>query len=99
MDLWARCLWEAYVLARGNRAAELRGDRRAKAFDTTGLHPYSQLWGSVYACEQLLPGLADLRFTGEPECTPYGMKDMAVADANASFVAELEATGGEGVFA
>lgn len=39
---------QAFKLAKGERAAELRG-RRIRRFDERGLHPYSEVWGYIGA--------------------------------------------------
>lgn len=103
--LWVEQLWTAWVLAKGERAAELRGDRRARMLDGSGLHPYSVCWGQVYALEQLAPDLVDDRESGsawgavgqEPTALghldPPSLRRRAHLVAQADFAQELRDTG------
>ena len=89
-DLWAECLSWAYVVARGERAAEIRGDRRAKRFDGRGLHPYSVAWGYVLACESFAPELAELRdLGGDVACEPVTLRAAAHREAEEGFEYEV----------
>jgi hypothetical protein len=48
-----RLLREAYMIARGERLAELRG-RRLRRFDASGLHPFSVVVGQIQKVEWML---------------------------------------------
>ncbi len=83
-DLWQRALSFAFTLAKGARAAELRGDRRVKLMDGRGLHLYSEEWGKVRACEELLPELESLRNGVDA----VQMRAMAYREAEDDFEAD-----------
>ena len=90
-DLWATSLGFAFTLAKGVRAAELRGDRRSKTFDARGLHLYSVEWGRVWACEELMPDLARLRATGDFLLDAVSMRSKAAREAEAEFEVDARA--------
>ena len=56
---WSEALQEAWRLAVGERANELRG-KRVRRFDDQGLHPNSSAWGRVRAFEAVEPFLREL---------------------------------------
>lgn len=85
---WCASLQSAWSLARGERLAELEG-KYLKRFDGRGLHPYSQLWGQVFACETLLPALAELRDTGDHRCEAYSLREAARREADAIYAARI----------
>lgn len=88
---WAEALWQAFVLAKGERGREIRGERKVRTFDSQGLHPYSMLWGRVLTCEFLLPELAHARDHGEPVCTPITMRALAARAAEEDFAEQARA--------
>lgn len=79
---WVRLLREAYLIARGERMAELRG-RRLKRFDDQGLHPFSVVIGKLTMIESML-GLP-----GEVCVHPLHIRSAAVKDAHKAFAKEL----------
>lgn len=97
VDRWLTALRDAWHVARGERLAELRGDRRIKGFDGAGLHVYSAAWGRVIACEGLIPELQEARLS-DPSADPVSLRRMAHRDAQESFASELR-NGGPAVFA
>ncbi len=81
-ERWVEALETAYGLARGERLAEIRGDRRVKRFDSRGLHPYSEAWGRILSLEGLDPELAALRdLGGDVACEPGTLRHAAHRDA------------------
>lgn len=88
--LWEQALQIAYSTAKAARGAELRGDRRVKSFDGRGVHVYSQEWGRIFACEDLMPALGSFRY--EDDVDPVTLRRHAERDAEAEF----EALGREG---
>ncbi len=91
--VWQESLAFAYQLAKAERLAELRGDRRIRRFNEAGLHPYSIEWGQILAVEALAPVYGAARGCGGEPLTPYRLKREAEADAEAEFVEELRAKG------
>ena len=83
-DEWERGLASAFSFAKAARTAELRGDYRAKRFDSRGLHPYSVEWGRVLACENVEPSLADERLDGR-DLDPVTMRNRASREAERDF--------------
>ena len=81
---WRDCIRRAYLVARGTRLSDLRGER-PKRFDARGLHPYSEECGRVLALQALVPGLQQLGFD------PLLMRLEAEEDARAEFIAEVRA--------
>ena len=61
IEEWCGALRLAWVLARSQRLAELRGERM-RTFDDQGLNPWSAECGRLKAFEQLVPALADAEF-------------------------------------
>ena len=78
---WSAALVAAYSLAKAKRGREL-ARRSARRYTVEGLDSYSEEWGRVRACEALLPGLSDLRFTGEDSCSPTSMLHTAADEAD-----------------
>jgi len=99
---WCEALRHVWLLAKAERARELRGDRRVRGFDKRGLHTLSEAWGRVFAFEELRPDLAAVRRhegeDGEHPADPVPVARMAARAAEAEFVAELHDQNGEGVF-
>jgi len=83
-EVWLEALSFAFLLAKGARAAELRGDRRSKTFDPRGMHPYSEEWGKVRACEELIPELETLR----ADADAVSMRATAFREAEDDFAAD-----------
>lgn len=71
---------EAYLIARGERLAELRG-RRPRTFDDRGLHPYSYVAGEAAAYARGL---------GDPELVELAWPDPLALRAAARIDAERE---------
>lgn len=94
---WLDAIQHAFLLAKSQRLAEIRADRRTKRFDARGLHPVSVEWGKVFACENLLPGLTELRDVGGDPCDPVSLDRLAQEAARVAFVEEL-AERGEGAW-
>jgi hypothetical protein len=87
---WADALAFAWSLARGARAAELRG-RRVKSFDERGIHLYSAEWGAVWSYERVLPELEVLRRVGgDTPLDPVSMRRLAEVEALDEFVREVK---------
>ena len=84
LDLWQDSLRAAYLAAKGERMGELRGNR-ARLLDARGIHQFSESWGVIRACEDMIPTL----MTSAICTTPAQMKKQAAADAYDEFVAEL----------
>lgn len=97
-DVWGASLWEAWVFAKGARAAELRGDRRAKLLDTRGLHPYSLAWGQVFACEELDPSLAARRDAGGHGWLVIGQEPAALGPLDPVSMRSIAARAAEQAF-
>jgi hypothetical protein len=76
----AEMLRSAYLFARGERLAELRGQRYHK-YDGRGLHTLSMIWGEVQACELLVPGLVSP--------SPVEIRQRAQAEARSMFIREV----------
>ena len=86
VDRWQSALQDAYMLAHGERLAEIRGDRRAKWLDGRGLHPFSALWGEIVALESVEPVLKYAREqSGESACDPVTLRQVAHRDAELAF--------------
>lgn len=79
---WTRLLREAYLIARGERSAELRG-RRLRRFDDQGLHPFSVVIGKVTMIEWMLDLPSEVRVH------PVAITKAAKRDAEKSFAEEL----------
>lgn len=92
--LWEQALQIAYSTAKAARLAELRGDRRVKSFDGRGVHVYSQEWGRIFACEDLMPSLGHFRY--EDDVDPLTLRRHAERDAEAEF--EAAAREGKGLW-
>lgn len=73
---------EAFLCARGERLAELRG-RRLRRFDDAGLHPFSFIMGKIALMEQVLDLPPDDR------SHPVRIKDEALADAHQIMLREI----------
>lgn len=86
---WLDAIQHAYLLAKAQRLAEIRADRRTKRYDKRGLHPVSVEWGKVFACEQLLPGLTEMREVGGDACDPVSLDRVAQDAARVAFHQEL----------
>ena len=89
LERWGEAIHATLLTLRSNRAREIRGDRRVRTFDARGLHPPSLEWGRVLALEELLPGLAELRDIGEPECHFLSLGRLARSEAQAAFETEI----------
>lgn len=76
----------AFTFAKAERLAELRGDYRAKRWDSRGLHPYSVEWGRILAFEVALPELGNERWI-DPErpVDPVSLRLRARALAEIEF--------------
>jgi hypothetical protein len=81
-DAWAEALRAAYAVAKGERAAVLRG-RYLKSRDDRGMHPFSHECGRIAALEGLEPALALAGFN------PVELRRAAEADAYDEFVNDL----------
>lgn len=55
---YVRLLREAWLIARGERLAEMDG-RRLRLLDDSGIHPWSYVWGKIVMLENAL-GLNDI---------------------------------------
>jgi len=87
LEVWCDAIQFAFVIAKGARHAELRGDRRIKPFDPRGLHLYSVEWGRALACEQLLPELEGVR--GLSVLDPVTMRALAAREAEEDFLDDV----------
>ena len=83
--IWQDALAMAFAFAKAARTAELRADRRVKGFDARALHMYSTEWGRVWACEELVPELANLR----EHVDPVTMRAEAAREAEDDFLDDV----------
>ena len=88
-ELWQNAVRMALMLAKAARTAELRGDRRLKAFDSRGVHVYSAEWGRIFACEELIPELSELRGCGEGILDPVSLRSLAAREAESDFLEDV----------
>lgn len=88
VEEWCRALQMAYKHIKAQRAAQLRGHLWRK-YDQQGMHSYTAEWGRIFACEVLLPELAELRAEVGGFMGPVAMRHEAEADAAEEYVQEL----------
>lgn len=69
----------AYLCARGNALARMRGERVPSSYDSRGLHVYSYLWGEIHC----LANEADVPAGALP--TPAEMEREGQIDAAALY--------------
>jgi hypothetical protein len=81
---WLTALTQAWRIARGRRLGQLRGPS-SQSYDARGIHPYSEQWGWVFACELLCPWLTQVR----EGCDPHVLRKAAQADAEREFAEEI----------
>lgn len=91
---WSEKLREAYLLARGERLAELRG-HRPRLLDERGIHPYSYAWGQVdmLTTDELATWLGESQFeyAGLPVLTlsPSALRRAAREEAESIYRAQV----------
>ena len=85
---WCKALKMAYKHAKAERRAVLRGEIWRR-YDQQGMHSYTAEWGRVFACEVLLPDLAQLRAEVGGFMGPVAMRREAEEDANREYAKEL----------
>lgn len=79
---WCEAVTYAYELARGQRLADLRGER-VKTFDSRFMHPFSEAIGAAHQCQQLVGTLAYC------ELDPRELWKQAQRDANELYRQEV----------
>jgi hypothetical protein len=84
VTVWLDALTRAYLLAKARRLTEMQG-RRYRKYDEEGLEGRSAEWGRVYAMEELMPELQQVRNTGGEFCTPSVLRRASNIDAEIEF--------------
>ena len=84
----AELLREAFLFARGERLAVLRGTR-LRRYDGRGLHLYSFIWGEIQALDDLVPPDEDREKSDGFPGDPLRMMRVATEAADLIFAREI----------